>query len=245
MMEKKHTIGKSVLILHRHPLICEGLARVIREAGFTVIQEIIDAKDHTIPVLAEKPDIIIIDSDIPDSENTILHGLKECVPDAVLIMLTTPQPGHSFIPAINAGAQGYLSTNLPADTFINLLHLLAGGNMVIAREKLSDDCQTLSGNLAASFDDLSNREKEVLCLVGKGATNREIAGELFMSEHTVKVHLRAILNKLNLRNRQQAAAYATQVGLVGDVNNDTRLQSASAHTIPMQLGKTTGVHARN
>jgi DNA-binding CsgD family transcriptional regulator len=65
-------------------------------------------------------------------------------------------------------------------------------------------------------DTLSDREREVLRLIGKGATNREIAQELFISEHTVKTHLRSILSKLNIRNRQQAAAYAMQVGLMSD-----------------------------
>jgi DNA-binding NarL/FixJ family response regulator len=126
--------GKSVLILHRHALLCEGLARILKDDGFRVIKEVVTGNSLTIPVLAEKPDIVIIDCDIPDAEKTVLYGLKECMPDAVLIILTTPQPGRGFMPAINAGAQGYLSTNLSAETFIDLVHLLAGGNMVIARE---------------------------------------------------------------------------------------------------------------
>jgi hypothetical protein len=66
-----------------------------------------------------------------------------------------------------------------------------------------------------------------------------------MSEHTVKVHLRAILNKLNLRNRQQAAAYATQVGLVEGISNDIRLHAEKDHVLPMRLDKNSVVHARN
>ncbi len=244
-MENKKNLGKSVLILHRHALLSEGLARVIREAGFRVIQEIVNNADLTVPVLADKPDIVIIDCDIPDAENTVLRGVKECAPDAVLIMLTTPQPGHSFIPAINAGAQGYLSTSLSPDMFISLLHLLAGGNMVIAREKLIGDVDMVTGDHISTLEQLSNREKEVLSLVGKGATNREVAEELFMSEHTVKVHLRTILNKLNLRNRQQAAAYATQVGLVSDVSNNTRLHTGTGEPVPIRMGRNAVLHARN
>jgi DNA-binding NarL/FixJ family response regulator len=71
-----------------------------------------------------------------------------------------------------------------------------------------------------SKDDVSGREREVLQLVCQGATNREIAERLIVSEHTVKVHLRNILGKLNLRNRQQIAAYAVQEGLVTDIRSE-------------------------
>jgi DNA-binding NarL/FixJ family response regulator len=78
-----------------------------------------------------------------------------------------------------------------------------------------------------SKDDISGREREVLQLVCEGATNREIAERLIVSEHTVKVHLRNILNKLNLRNRQQVAAYAVQEGLVTDLKSQDASGSGS------------------
>jgi two-component system nitrate/nitrite response regulator NarL len=78
-----------------------------------------------------------------------------------------------------------------------------------------------------SKDDISGREQEVLQLVCEGATNREIAERLIVSEHTVKVHLRNILNKLNLRNRQQVAAYAVHEGLVTDLNSEGASGSTS------------------
>ena len=217
--------ARSVLILHHHALLSEGIARIIRDAGFRVIQEIETAKVLESRAMAETPDIIIIDYEMEESENAIIRALRKRVPGAVIIVLTTPRPGQSFVPAMSAGAQGYLSVNLPAEIFINLLHLLAGGNIVIAREKISDDADNAHINSIFACEQLSRREKEVLGLVGKGATNREIAGDLFISENTVKVHLRAILNKLNLRNRQQAAAYATQIGLVSEFMGSTRLQS--------------------
>jgi DNA-binding NarL/FixJ family response regulator len=96
--------------------------------------------------------------------------------------------------------------------------MLAKGSLVVAKEKIEGEEVDLTlEKPAAPREELSERETEVLALVGRGETNREIAEELIISEHTVKVHLRAILNKLDLRNRQQAASYATKIGLVKNI----------------------------
>jgi DNA-binding NarL/FixJ family response regulator len=88
-----------------------------------------------------------------------------------------------------------------------------GANYVASSmDSIQNDIEPLKPD--KNVENLSDREREVLSLVGKGATNREIAEKLIISEHTVKSHLRSILNKLNLRNRQQAAVYAEREGLI-------------------------------
>jgi len=98
--------------------------------------------------------------------------------------------------------------------------MLAPGDIVVSQEMADGIRAELADQTSKSKDDVSGREREVLQLVCQGATNREIAKRLIVSEHTVKVHLRNILNKLNLRNRQQVAAYAVQEVLVTDIKSD-------------------------
>ncbi|MBE0431302.1 MAG: response regulator transcription factor [Dehalococcoidia bacterium] len=128
---------------------------------------------------------------------------------------------------LQAGARGYLSTNLSSQEFVQSLRMLAKGDMVISQEMVSGVKVELAAEQALkSQEGISGREREVLRLVCQGDTNREIAEKLIVSEHTVKVHLRSILNKLNLRNRQQVAAYAVQEGLVTDIKSEDQSQSA-------------------
>mgnify|MGYP001056429198 CR=1 FL=1 len=217
--------GKSVLIVHRHALIGEGIARIVRDAGFRMLQEMDNKKDLRMLAMQENPDIIVLDWENSDSDIDMVKNLSEWLPDAVLIVLTCPQTNRSFLQAISAGAQGCLSVNLTAEDFVQSLRMLARGNLVISQERLKDGGRELiNEHLETPYEPLSGREKEVLALVGRGATNREIAEELIISEHTVKVHLRALLNKLSLRNRQQAAAYATQIGLVADIGSEYQLE---------------------
>jgi DNA-binding NarL/FixJ family response regulator len=122
---------------------------------------------------------------------------------------------------LEAGARGYLSVNLTSQEFVQALRLLAKGDIVVSQEMVNEVKVELAADQASkNKDDISGREREVLQLVCQGGTNREIAEKLIVSEHTVKVHLRNILNKLNLRNRQQIAAYAVQEGLVTEIKSE-------------------------
>lgn len=126
--------------------------------------------------------------------------------------------------AILAGARGYLSLNLAGPEFISRLRFLARGDFLVSQDiAFSLVRQIGSARSPEATDGLSDRERQVLVLVATGATNKEIANELTVTENTVKVHLRHILDKLDLRNRQQAAAYAVREGMTvhaGDPEQD-------------------------
>jgi DNA-binding CsgD family transcriptional regulator len=135
-----------------------------------------------------------------------------------LIKLDSGEAGHvaqiSLTKTIIKTVEGNLviipNSKLMANTIVNY--------GAAAAKSTANDVQTDLAAVAATspVDSLTDREREVLRLIGRGATNREIAQELIISEHTVKSHLRSILNKLNIRNRQQAAVYAEREGLVAD-----------------------------
>jgi DNA-binding NarL/FixJ family response regulator len=111
---------------------------------------------------------------------------------------------------------------------VQALRMLAKGDIIVSQEMANGvKVELAADQTLKNKDDISGREREVLQLVCQGATNREIAESLIVSEHTVKVHLRHILNKLNLRNRQQVAAYAVQEGLVTDLKSESASGPAS------------------
>ncbi len=210
--------GACVILAHPHTLIREGIARILREGNFNVPGMADDVATLHKLAARHKPDIILLDWEISETQADAVSTLRETFPGAAVVVLTRPHASAEFLEALAAGAHGYLSVNLLPEDFVQSLRMLARGSLVVAKEKIEgEEIELNLQKPSAPYEELSEREKDVLALLGKGSTNREIAEELIISEHTVKVHLRTILNKLALRNRQQAAAYAVQTGLVKEV----------------------------
>jgi len=211
---------ESIIVAHHHALICEAIARILQEAGFQVLGQTNTGRSLFQLALHHNPDILLVDWEVSDVAPDTIRALSEKLPHTAVVILTQPQSTEAFLPILQAGARGYLSVNLSSQEFVQALRMLAKGDIVVSQEMANGIKIELSAELASkSKEDISGREREVLQLVCQGATNREIAERLIVSEHTVKVHLRHILNKLNLRNRQQVAAYAVQEGLVTDIKS--------------------------
>jgi two-component system nitrate/nitrite response regulator NarL len=213
--------AESIVVAHHHALICEGIAKILQEAGFHVVGQTDTGRSLFQLAMQHNPDIILMDWEVPEVAPETIHVLTEKFPRMAVVILTQPQSTEAFLPLLQAGARGYLSVNLSSQEFVQALRMLAKGDIVVSQEMANGVKVELAVDQASkSRDDISGREQEVLQLVCEGATNREIAERLIVSEHTVKVHLRHILNKLNLRNRQQVAAYAVQEGLVTDLKSE-------------------------
>ncbi len=211
---------ESIVVAHHHRLVCEGIAGILRQAGFHIV-----GQAHTEETLCRlaaqhKPDVVLMDCDLSEVAPDTVRTLIEKQPHLAVVILTAPHSTDALLPILEAGARGYLSVNTSSHEFVQALRMLARGDIVVSQEMADGIRAELAGQTSKSKDDVSGREREVLQLVCQGATNREIAANLIVSEHTVKVHLRNILNKLNLRNRQQVAAYAVQEGLVTDIKSD-------------------------
>lgn len=139
----------------------------------------------------------------------------------VVALLAPPVPQDDTAALLQAGAYGYLSLDLSPEELERSLGLLVMRDIVVSRD-LAGDFSNAIGVAAdeTAEDRLSQREREVLGLVAAGKTNREIAQDLIVTESTVKVHLRNVLDKLNLRNRQQAAAYAAKEGMLDEPEHE-------------------------
>jgi len=169
----------------------------------------------------QRPDVILMDSTMPGIGGVeATRRIVAEVPDAAISMLTVSESDEDLFTAIRAGARGYLLKSVDLDSLHDaILTLASGGTVVTPRlaTRLLDEFVRLTPATREPSPEVSlltDREREVLNLVAQGLGNREIADRLTIAENTVKVHLRNILDKLQLRNRQHAAAFAVQEGLI-------------------------------
>lgn len=211
-----------VLLADDNTLFREGMASILNRCeGVEVIGQAKDGGEVVRKAAVLRPTVVLMDIGMP------LGGGVEATrrilaerPTQAICMLTASEQEHDLYASIRAGARGYLVKTVPMEELEQSLHILASGGSVITPHlgarllqefnKLSDSTPGASGEA----DKLTARERIVLELVTRGASNREIADELLIAHNTVKVHLRNIMGKLHLRNRQQAAAFAVQQGLV-------------------------------
>jgi DNA-binding NarL/FixJ family response regulator len=216
-------IPSRLLLVDDHALFREGLAGLFAyQADFDVVGEAGDA-DMALAQTAElKPDIVLMDIDMPGEDGiATTRRLKLAFPDVIVVMLTVHDATDKLLEAIKAGAQGYLVKNIRSTELLEQLRGLTRGEAAITRRmaaRILEEFQR-GGQPAADVpdepsQDLTARELEVLELVADRLSNREIAARLVISEHTVKNHLKNILGKLHLRSRRQAADYGLARGWV-------------------------------
>lgn len=163
------------------------------------------------------PDVILMDSEIP-RDNCVQSTRRICgmLPKVKIIMLTHSSESEDLLNAFKAGAIGYITKYVSAKDLIKTVTLAHDGEAIIdglLAEKLFAEFSVPEATKLqhrTRFNILTKRELEVLEMVAKGATNKEVAKHLFISEHTVKVHLRNIMAKLHIHSRQQAMAMVVQ-----------------------------------
>ena len=203
-----------VMLVDDLPLIRNGIASLLISRGHEVVAEANDGQEAIELVETSNPELILMDIQMPGMgglEATRL--IKAQHPESKIVMLTVSDDENDLFEAVKSGAHGYLLKDLEAQEFFEALDAIERGEAVIPTR--------LAGNLLAEFrsssqrqtesiDSLSPREKEVLDLVSQGLTNKEVAGNLYISENTVKYHMKNILDKLHLRNRSQVIAWAAR-----------------------------------
>ena len=164
--------------------------------------------------LAVRPDVVLMDLRMPEMDGvTAIRALRDQVPAARVLVLTTYDTDSDVLPAIEAGATGYLLKDAPRDELFRAVRAAARGESVLSPSVAS----RLMGQLRApapAREPLSQRELQVLGLIARGTTNREAAARLFISEATVKTHLLHIYAKLGVNDRAAAVAAAFDRGLL-------------------------------
>jgi len=210
-----------ILVVDDHILFRDGIVSLLKAAGKSVVGEAKNGLEAIEQAMELRPDLILLDIDMPKMNGLeALKQLRKKIPAAKVVMLTVSNEDANLLKAVRAGASGYLLKNLSSDEFLNKLDGLQRGEVAMTHKTMTQLVNAFADleQQEAQFDGkgrLTAREIELLHYVAKGCSNREIAEQLYISKNTVKSHMKNIMQKLNLHNRAEAAAYAVSKGLVG------------------------------
>ncbi len=210
-----------ILIADDHRLFREGLARMLNDtAEITVVASASNGEEAIARAAECKPDVILMDVNMPGLDGIeATRRLRAHHPQSRILMLTVSEQDSALFAAIRAGARGYLLKSMSSEELIDAICRVNAGEAIIAPKmavKLLDEFAALSSEpqtRESSGESLTDRERAVLQLVARGLSNKEIAAALALSPHTIKAHLRSILDKLDLRSRAEAAAWAARHNL--------------------------------
>lgn len=201
-----------IVLADDHPLFREGISLLLQSRGYQVVGQADDGLEAVKLADQQLPDLVIMDVFMPRlSGIEATRTIKEKHPEIKIVMLTISDDEEELFDALRSGADGYLLKDLRAKEFFDLLRGISKGEAPISRR--------LASRLVNEFvrsgeyephENLTKREWDVLHLVAEGLTNAEIAKSLYITENTVKFHLKNILAKLHLRNRSAAVAWAAK-----------------------------------
>ena len=202
-----------VLVVDDHPVFRDGLRQLLESAGeFTVVAEAADGLEALACAGRHRVDVVLMDLNLPRMDGvTAIARLREITPEARVVVLTTYDSDEHVLPAIEAGAVGYLLKGASRAELVDAVRAAARGEPVLAPSAARRVLRRVS---KPAPELLRPRELELLRLVADGATNREAAGRLFVSEATVKAYLLRIYDRLGARDRASAVAAAYQRGLL-------------------------------
>jgi DNA-binding NarL/FixJ family response regulator len=216
-----------LLLVHKREIFREGLSRLLAsQPGMEVVGACGSGTEAIEKVSQLEPDVIILDTEIEGGSPDVVCRIRKALPNtAQILMLTHSEENIELFDALKCGARGYLTEGATISDLVKAVNIIAEGGVIISSpiaSKMLEELSSLSTAEEIKPADyglqLTKREKEVLSLIGMGATNREIANNLSIAENTVKVHLRNIMDKLQVQSRLQAALMARDKGFNGVVS---------------------------
>jgi len=199
-----------ILSVDDHPLLSEGIATIINsQPDMTLVSQAASGTEAIRKFREHRPDVTLMDLRLPDlSGIDVMIAIRADFPDARVIMLTTFEGDVEIHRALQAGARGYLLKNIPPREIVDVIRQVHAGKKRVPPE--------VAARLADHVGDeeLTAREIEVLRKVAGGNRNKDIADMLFISEETVKVHVKHIMDKLGAKDRTQAITIAVRRGII-------------------------------
>jgi len=211
----------SVVIVDDAELFREALRAAFAQEGFDVRAVAADAMKGIDITREHQPDLVMLDLLMPGMSGLEVVGtIIKASPRTKVVLLTSSESAEDLLAAVKAGASGYLTKDTPLPRLVAAMHDVIDGGAAVSPAmggKLFTALRDMlkhSGMMSARVPELTGRELEILGLVGNGKTSREIAEELFISENTVRNHVRNVLDKLGLRSRFEAVTWAQREGLI-------------------------------
>lgn len=208
-----------VLVVDDQDLVRHGLRMILELGGVEVVGEAADGSAAVAAVQELRPDVVLMDVRMPVMDGVEATRRITSSTTVKVLALTTFDGDEQVADVLRAGAVGYLLKDVTSDGLLDAVHRAASGEPVLAPGVLARVMEHFSARppvpprVPPGFADLTERELEILALIGAGRSNSEIADELFISMATVKTHVRHVFAKLDLRDRAQAVVTAREAGL--------------------------------
>jgi two-component system nitrate/nitrite response regulator NarL len=200
-----------ILLVDDHPLFRQGVAYTLsREPDFTVVGEASTGRQALALARALAPDVVLLDITMPEGDGLATAAqIADQAPGAHVVMLTASEDGEDLVTAMKVGARGYVVKGAGAAEVVAAVRSVAAGEAYITPRMAGNLLLEMTQKPATDpLNDLTEREREVLALLAKGMTNREIGLQLSLAEKTVKHYVTAVLQKLHVRSRVEAALLA-------------------------------------
>lgn len=209
-----------VVLIDDHTLFRAGLEGLLVSRGIEIAASVDSGTDCVALVNKINPDVVLLDMRMPDLDGlTVLRTLRTQNVSMPIVMLTTSTEESDLVESLRAGAQGYLLKDMEPDALVIALRDIVAGKTVVAPDLAPILAKAVKGksdepiSTKSPFSELTPRETEILGLLAEGQSNKAIARNLGISDGTVKLHVKAILRKLNVHSRVEAAVMAVERGL--------------------------------
>lgn len=207
-----------LLVADDHPVLRDGLIAVLStQHDFEVVGEAGSGSEAIQKVAQLQPDVVLLDLEMPEMDGVeALKRMQEHNPNVRVIIFTAFDADERILAAVQAGAQGYILKGAPRDQVFDAIRIVHAGDSLLQPVIASKLLRQMSQNAEPPVESgsVTPREMEVLGLLAQGLQNKEIAGQLGITERTVKFHVGSILGRLNAGNRTEAVAIAVQRGLI-------------------------------
>ena len=205
-----------LLVVDDHEVVRQGLVSLLdRRSGYEVVAQAGSVAETIELAARHEPDLVIMDVRLPDGSGIeACREIRAARPETRVIMLTSYPDEEAVLSAIIAGASGYLLKQIRGRDLVTALEAVGRGESLLdsaVTEKVLERIRRVaSGSATDELAELTAQERKILLLVAEGKTNKEIAGDVFLSDKTVKNYVSSILSKLNLQRRTQAAAFVAK-----------------------------------
>ncbi len=215
-----------VLLIDDHTLFRLGLAGLLRRRGIDVAESVGGGREGIAMAKESSPDIVLLDMRMPEMSGiTVLRELRKEGIEAPIVMLTTSSDERDLVESLRSGAQGYLLKDMDPDELVSALRDIYRGKTVVYPDLAPTLARIVQDDgalppMPSPFANLTPRELEILSLLAEGQSNKVIARNLGISDGTVKLHVKAILRKLDVHSRVEAAVIAVEQGLRANRNFD-------------------------
>lgn len=204
-----------ILVVDDHPLFRQGVVNSLETvADFKVVGETSSGEEALAMALSLMPDVVLLDVSMPGWNGIVTaEKIALACPATAIVMLTAADDKDKLLAALKAGARGYVLKGVSAKELADVVRSARAGDVYVSPSIAAEMLVSLTkGKAPDPLQELTDREREILELIGNGLTNREIGDRIFLSEKTIKHYVTNILQKLQVRSRVEAALLANRMG---------------------------------